>query len=262
MRANSPGFVTAIHVQNDQLVREGDLLVTLTNDELEVEHHDLQLAIEQSNARRRIHLEQQELGAAQVELENERALQKRLAERQRQIEGLAVRAPVAGRVTARGLDAMRRTYLKEGDEILALGDDAYKQLRISIAEEDALAYRPLVGNPVKLRLRGSGRSEGRLTRIIPRASKAPTHLALCAPFGGPLAVTQVSDPDAEDAYELTLPRFAAVVELPQTQCAAHHAGEFGYVTIQPDQSDSIAQELIMRVRRWIEDKLTRARNAS
>ena len=140
-----------------------------------------------------------------------------------------------------------------------MGDDAYKQLRISIAEEDALSYRPLVGHPVQLRMRGSVGSRRPLDPHHPPGQQDADPPGLVRPFGGPLAVTKVGDPDAEDDYELTLPRFTAMVELPRAGCAEHHAGEFGYVTIRPDQAASMAQEVTRRVRRWIEDKLNRAK---
>ncbi len=258
-RAGSPGFVTAIHVKDGQQVREGDVLLELSNDSLGVEYRDLQLAIEQCEARRRIHLEKQEQAQAQVEAENQRALQKRLAEKQRRLGALVVRAPVTGRVMARGLETLHATYLKEGDEILGIGDDAHKRLRISIAQEDMPSYRPLVGQMVKFRLRASALCEGRLTRVEPRASTEPPHAALCAPLGGPLAVRAVDGEDPEDKYEFTLPRFTGFIELPQAVDARHFAGEFGYVTLRPQRSESIARTLTRCLRDWIDDKVAAAK---
>lgn len=260
VRAASPGFVTAIHVQDGQLVQRGDLLVEMANDELEAEHRDLVAAIEQSGARRRINLEKHEQAAAQVELENQRALEKRLAEKKRQVDGLAYHSPISGRVMARNLDTLLMTYLEEGAEILAVGDDEHKQLRVSIAQEDAAPFRSRTGGPVKLRMRSAATSEGRLSRIIPRASKTPPHMALCAPLGGPLAVTNDGQQDDEESHKLVSPRFTGIVELPDKLCTNHHAGEFGYVTIRAADSDSVAQVLYRRAARWLENQLSDARS--
>lgn len=262
VRAGSPGFVTAIHVQDGQLVQRGDLLVEMTNDELEAEYRDLAAAIEQSEARRRINLEKHEQAAAQVERENQRALKKRLAEKERQLEGLICRSPISGTVMARNLDTLLMTHLEEGAEILAVGDDKHKQVRISIAQEDAPLFRSRTGVPVSLRMRSAERSQGRLTRIIPRASKTPPHLALCAPLGGPLAVTNKGRRDEEESNEneLVSPRFTGIVELPDRLCASYHAGELGYAMIRNGDTDSVAQVLYRRAAGWFENQLSHARN--
>jgi putative peptide zinc metalloprotease protein len=251
--------VTAIHVRDGQFVRQGDVLLEMTNDQLDAEARDLEVAISQSETRRRIHLEKHELAAAQVELENGRALEKRLAEKQRQLEGMICRAPISGRIMARNLDTLLMTYLEEGAEILAVGDDTHKRLRISIAQEDTTLFRSHATKPVRLRLRSSKISEGRLSRVIPRASKTPPHMALCAPLGGPLAVTNDDSGQSEDSYEFVLPRFTGIIELPQNVSASVRAGEFGYVTIRAAESETIAQVLSQRVERWFEDKLAAAR---
>jgi putative peptide zinc metalloprotease protein len=261
VRAQSPGFVTAIHVQDGQLVERGDLLMEMTNDQLDAECRDLVAALDQSEARRRIHLEKHEQAAVQVELENQRALKKRLAERRRQFEGLTLHSPVSGRVMARNLDMLLMTYLEEGAEVLAVGDDTHKQLRVSIAQEDNALFQAQLGEPVKLRLRSTGMSEGQLSRVIPRASKTPPHLALCAPLGGPLAVTNQLSQESDDSYEFVLPRFTGIVELPQHLCASHQAGEFGYATIQAAQSKTITQVVSRRVSQWLENKLAEARRS-
>jgi len=259
VRAESPGFVTAIHVRDGQFVQDGDVLFEMTNDELEAEARDLEVAISQSETQRRIHQEKHEQAAAQVEMENQRALRKRLAEKRRQSEGLICHAPVSGRVMARNLDTLLMTYLEEGGEILAVGDDTHKRLRVSIAQEDTRLFRSRAEEPVRLRLRSSEISEGRLSRIIPRASKTPPHMALCAPLGGPLAVAKDDDAQSEDSYEFVLPRFTGIIELPQDLSTSLRAGEFGYATIRAAESDTIAQVLSQRFGRWLKNKLDEAR---
>jgi hypothetical protein len=83
-------------------------------------------------------------------------------------------------------------------------------------------------------------------------------MALCAPLGGPLAVTSDSREESQDSYEFLLPRFAGIVQLPQRLSESLHAGEFGYVTIQGGRSESVAQVLSRRVRQWLQEKRERA----
>jgi putative peptide zinc metalloprotease protein len=259
VRAESPGFVSAIYVRDGQLVRAGQTLVELTNDQLQAEVGDLELAVLQSEKRRRIHLQKDEQGAVQVELENQRALQKRLAEKQHQLDNLTVRAPAAGRVMARNLKLLPMTYLKEGAEILAIGNDDRKQLRVSIAQEDAPLFADRQGRSVRFRIRSAGAEQGRLSRVVPRATKKPPHAALCAPYGGPLTVKARQGADeTEDAYELVVPRFAGIVELPDDLGRRLHAGQFAYVTIGSDGTESVAEVLHRRVHDWVDKKLAAA----
>jgi hypothetical protein len=154
------------------------------------------------------------------------------------------------------------TYLEEGAEILVVGDDAHKRLRISIAQEDATRFRSLVGRPVRFRMRSSETREGRLERLIPRASKTPPHTALCAPLGGPLDATAQTGDDPEDSYELVVPRFSGIVELPEELGARLFAGEFVYVTTRVSESESMAQVLYRRVHDWVDKKWKAARSCS
>jgi hypothetical protein len=84
-------------------------------------------------------------------------------------------------------------------------------------------------------------------------------LALCAPLGGPLAVTHDEGGESEDSYKFVLPRFTAFVELPQSLGASLRAGEFGYVTIREAESQTVARVLNHRIGRWFENKLAEAR---
>ena len=69
---------------------------------------------------------------AQVALRNRQAAVDRLAEVQRQLEGLRVYAPVAGHIVARNLHNTIGTYVHEGAELLAVGDERRKELLVSV----------------------------------------------------------------------------------------------------------------------------------
>src|SRR5207302_9904074 len=84
VRTAAPGLVASLHVADGDLVEPGQLLAVLKNEELENECRDLVLAVEQSQVKSRICLEQSEIAAAQIESSNREALEKRLAEKQSQ----------------------------------------------------------------------------------------------------------------------------------------------------------------------------------
>jgi len=262
VRARSPGFVKAIHVTDGRQVRQGELLLELENDLLAVECRDLELAIEQARTRRRIHQNAQETAAAQVELENQRALEKRHSEKHRQLASLRITAPVSGRVMVRNVTSLADTYVEEGDEVLAIGTESHKQVRVSIAQQNEEDFRFALGKDVKLRYRSGGSQSGRLERLTPRARTEPLHGALCAPLGGPLAVTSKGrNSEGEHDYKLVEPRFTGVVEIPTETCRQHRAGELAAVTV-PRRSEPMGTVFYRKFSRYLAKKLAQVKARS
>ncbi len=262
VRAASPGFVKQIHVRDGEQVEAGQLLVELDNEELEVEYHELRLTLQQSQARQRILLEKQEVAARQVEISNCKSIEQRLAERKRRLDALVVRAPVSGRVMARDLSSRSMTYLEEGTEILAIGDENRKQLRVSVAQQDSEYLAPRLGRQVQGRIRSSGAFDGRLARIAPRANNTPPHLALCAPLDGPLPVrTKQAADESDHQYELVQPRFTAIVDLAPSISKDLHAGDFGVMSIGAP-SEALATVVYRQLTAWVRDKLAQAKRRS
>ncbi|MDG2360529.1 MAG: hypothetical protein P8M20_12830 [Planctomycetaceae bacterium] len=68
---------------------------------------------------------------------NHSSLLKRLTEKQQQSDQLTVRAPVAGRFMSRSLVWVIDTYTKPDTELITIGDDSLKELRVSISQDDA-----------------------------------------------------------------------------------------------------------------------------
>lgn len=232
VRANSSGFVREIHVQNGQLVEPGKLLVVLENEQLALDLAQLELSAEQSRLKARAYRQRGQMTEHRTELSELQALETRAAEKRIQLARLEVRAPVAGRVMRRRLDSLQDTYLKEGDEIVALGNDERKELRLSLAQQDVDQLDARPGTTYRVRLPGVGVVECRLASIAPRATIQPPHQSLCAPYGGPLTVRH----DGKDeVFELLEPRFLAEAELDPAVGRRLYAGQRGTVTLTGTQ---------------------------
>ena len=124
------------------------------------------------------------------------------------------------------------TYAATGTEIVSIGDERHKELRVSITQEDVNTFQASVGAPVSARLPGGIRLTSCLTRVPPQASLEPPHRSLCAPYGGPLEVrvkeaSQSRDP--EDKYELVRPAFTGFVQLTPAVSVHLRAGQRGIV---------------------------------
>jgi putative peptide zinc metalloprotease protein len=232
VRAGSNGFVREVFVHSGQAVEEGQLIARLENEQLQVELHDVQLSIQQSLKKARVFKQRDELAAFQAEQKKLESLRKQLDEKSVEVAQLEVRAPISGTVIARDPDALLGTYASSGDEIVSIGDEQSKELRLSITQEDVDTFLASVGNRVSARLQGGVRLESDLTRVPPQASLEPPHRSLCSPYGGPLEVrpkesTESSDP--EDKYELVRPGFMGFVKLPTEYSAQLRAGQRGAV---------------------------------
>ena len=60
-------------------------------------------------------------------------------------------APVAGRIVGRNLDNAIGTYVEEGTELLAVGNELAKELLVSVSHEQIEDVLPLLGQTVRFR---------------------------------------------------------------------------------------------------------------
>jgi putative peptide zinc metalloprotease protein len=258
VRTESDGFVQEICVDNSQQVAAGDVLVVLSNPALEYQLAELQLSISESQVKRRVHQRQRELAKAQAEDEKLRTLESQLADKQQQVAHLVVRAPRSGKVVARNIQTLRGRYLHRGSDLLMIGDEASKEIRLSIAQQDVDTFRARGDAPLRAYLPGCPVFEASLARIEPRASTQPLDAALCAPHGGPLPVRrsgQGTHP-ADRTYELLAPRFTANMTLDPVASAQVHAGQLAVVAVHP--YESVGRHVYHALLEWAQRRLHRA----
>lgn len=248
VRVSSPGFVQEIHVISGQIVEAGTPLVTLRNEDLTAKVTDLELAIQQSEARRVGLVNRREVGAAQIELRNQQALHEQLAEAQARSEALVLRAPVSGRVLARRLPQEIGNYVKEGTEIVVMGDDTHKEVLASVDQRDLESFST-PGEPARLRVIGQGIPAVVNTALQPRASTRIPHPALSAVHGGQVDVVASSEDDGDQGVRLSEPRFLLRVPLGPVESAASFAGQYA-VASPPQSQQTIARQLMTAMRDW------------
>jgi putative peptide zinc metalloprotease protein len=258
VRTGSDGFVEEIHVQGGQRVAEGQLLVVMANEELEHELFDLEVAIEKSRLTRRVFQRQGELAKAQAEADELSALERQYDEKKEEVASLQVRAPRAGNVVRRDLESLLGTYLEKGSDLLSIGDGASKELRLSIAQYDIVAFRGRVDHTLRAHVHGTTVLTANLRKIEPQASVAPRDVSLCAPYGGPLPVRQLdgeSAPMGRSGLELLSPRFTGVMPLDPAQSRRVFAGQRTRVALRP--SESVGEHLHHLIVDWVDSKLQR-----
>jgi putative peptide zinc metalloprotease protein len=261
VRSSSPGLVREVNVRNGETVQPGQVIVVLENEELQADLANIRSQIEQSRLQQRILRQTEETAKQQAEVAKSQSLQKKELEIQNQVDGLIVRAPVAGQIVAHNLDSMQGRYLSIGDEIVVIGDEKSKEIILAAAQNDISSFISQRGKPVRVRVTGDeARSfTASLTRIDPRASTKPPHAALGADAGGPLPVTskRESSTSKKPESELLAPCFSGTVLLDVPQSLHLHTGQRVTVLFRSAEQ-SWAGSLVMRVRQWIDDRLANA----
>ena len=221
VRSNAAGFAKQIHVQEGQLVAEGDLLVTLENPELLHELNSLVIDIHISELTAKSLFNDGRISEVQLEQESLKSMLETKADLELRVSELKIYAPQAGAVIARDLDSMNGSYFQPGSEILSIGKPGEIQA-IGLTRQSDIEW--VEENPdaeIELLVWGRHQSDmikGQIHLINPRARDDIPHEAFSASAGGPLAVvprSQVSSETGESDGEmvLTQPRVTVEIEL-------------------------------------------------
>ena len=258
VRAASSGFVRELLVFSGQHVEKGQVLAILKNDQLHLDAAQLRIEVEQAELNCRIFKEARQMAAYQAEKKNLESLETKSREKASQVAQLVLHAPVSGKVIRRDLDSTLGTYMSEGTELLSIGSESHKELRISISQEDLDAFKASLGQAVIVRLPYMRQFQDELHRIKPRASAKIPHPALCAAQDGPLAVKE-KDPTADsreefDHYELLAPRFCGIVEMGPDRSRRLRAGQIGSIRVRTGQ-ESIGGHLYNLVAGWVRGQM-------
>jgi putative peptide zinc metalloprotease protein len=257
IRAASPGFVEGVLVASGDTVRQGQPLVILRNDELQIELTELDLAIEQSRVRARMHQQAEELAKYQAELANGAGLAKQRAEVQRQVASLTILAPRDGRVIGRPLDWLAGQYLESGDEIAVLGDESSKELLVAVGQDDFELFHSQLEKLVRVVVHDSRRVrfDAALARLEPRATQDPPHDALLATAGGPLTATgRTDDSGSAPSYQLLTPCFTGRIALNTLQSQQLACGQLLTISFHSN-SQTLAAHYLQSLEAWLRSKL-------
>lgn len=254
VRSAADGFVRKIHVRDGQLVRQGQLLVTLSHPETELRHVDQQLQLQQETIRLQAAQQNHDMQTAAVAKDQLRSLKQQLQETQAQVDGLQVTASADGVVIARNLSDRLNTFVHKGDELMCIDDGRHREVRLSVAQHDysEITRQPQQHHRVMIGTRQP--LQAVLRSAVPRASRQLSLQPLAATYGGPLAV-HASD-DAPERLQLTEQRFEATLQL-QPATAVRSLGERGYVVLD-SQHGTLGSWLYYGVREWIAQQLEAA----
>lgn len=261
VRTTTAGFVAEILVKDGQFVAAGEPLIRLENEDLEVEVLELQIEVKSHTTREHIAMDEQEPGNAQISEFNRHAAVTRLNERLEEQKGLTLLAPVAGFVVARNIEQLPGQYFDRGDRVLTIGDNANKEIVLSIAPGDVRSTLDLVGQRIPVEIGSRRKIIASIKRVDPRASVRMTNPAITVPYGGTLAVKPVENNQDESDYELIESRFHCVAAIDETTSKKLFAGERG-VALLDSNSNTLGKWLCQSTYRWLEKQLEVASQTS
>ena len=236
-RLASDGFVEAFFVADGELVAAGTPLARLTNEPLQVELQRVRSQFERQQVERALQFEADARRAADADDELQR-LGAELERLQRRVDGLTVRAGVAGRAVIDTERVRVGQYLAQGEVVAQVLPPGAPLVRTLVRNEDIALVRERPGQ-ISVQLA----HEPTLQRALPdsavplASTQLPTR-ALGEAAGGSIAL------DSTDASGLTArePHFRLDVRLPEGSGA--HVGERALVTFR--HGEASAADLVAR----------------
>jgi putative peptide zinc metalloprotease protein len=260
VRSEANGFVADVRVTTGQNVEAEEVLMTIRNDELKTQLHQVQAELRQAEIRTRILHQEDNLADYQAEQERVVALTEKLDSLQEQVRGLTVRATVAGKILSRKLHSLEGKYVEVGETLTIVSNGDKKAVLASISEEYVETFADKVGVSPHVWVRGYHRPirQAKLARVEPSASDMLRHPALGGHAGGPIPVRAVNSggngASMQSQFRMVAPRFHGVVELGAEESSRLQAGQLAEVRFT-DWSESIGRKVHRTITTWVRSKL-------
>ena len=260
VRSIAPGFIEKVLVDDGDYVEAGEALFKLRNDDISNQFHELQIQIEQCRVRHRIAMDQHEVAQAQIANRNRESLEEKLVQARRRHHGLTVRAPRSGIVTRHHLKHMKGTYVHEGEELVSIGEPDDTELIAYISQSDFDTAVPYLDRSVYVRISGSPRMEGTLSRLEPTSCSELLHPALSSTEGGTLTVVPPKATASPDTFELAESHFRGHISITDATSRSLFAGQRGTAIIGWKRH-GLAEGVYLGTRNWLQNQLDRVRDS-
>jgi putative peptide zinc metalloprotease protein len=260
VHAQGEGFVDVVHVVPGQQVHAGQVLLEMSNPDLEAAIGDLELRIRQTEIRIRSHLLEGRQDNVQILSNQRNDLDGQLQDYYRMRDELRVRSPIAGTLVGGRPDLLEHRFVKRGQALADIAVLGRNHLVALIEQQDIEAFREFSGAPVAFAIEGRGASRypAVLERIEPRATRTVRHEALTALAGGPIGIADVPQAGGGSSLGYLRPRFEAEVSLPSSLLLELREGEIGSVIVRAP-GRSLAWHWYQMVNRWMDGVLASAR---
>ncbi|PID75132.1 MAG: hypothetical protein CSB23_05335 [Deltaproteobacteria bacterium] len=258
VKIEAPGFVRTIAVKDGQLVKAGEVLAVLENEELLAKAQDLELRLQKLTVEERLAHSQGRLTDQQIFKRQRQALKQELQAAKKDIAQLTIRARGDGRVLAGDLEQLEGSFLPRGKELLWLVSPEQMHLSGLVRQQDIDAYHQGKKVNINMRPAGLGVFSGVIAVVEPTGSTTLPYPSLAAVYGGPIDVRQSAvsaDSQVEQHYQLELlePRFTVKITLPEKIRELVLAGQTATITLHGSRI-TLGYLLKERIRSWLAQK--------
>jgi putative peptide zinc metalloprotease protein len=267
IRAGCPGFVTALSVIPGQSVQAGDPLALLENVEQTGKLRQTEIDATKSRLRRDQFQATENIAGFLAECHNLAGLERKVAELRTYVASLTLKAPRAGIVLGRDLEALTGTWVEPGQLLMLVGDPSEKELVVLAPQNEMEVFQQArtQGRTAFFAARGrSGSHPVQISQASPSATLNVLHFGLITPFGGPLAVRQsqesrpsLANPAA--GFELVKPHFELRAVLDPLASRTLTDGETGRITITRSEQLSLGEILGTAAGRWFDRLVDQAK---
>lgn len=233
LRAQTEGFVLAVHARDGQQVQAGDLLLELANPKLAAERDGIAARLDAAE-----HQQFQAFGEDGARMGNasEEVLRLRaqLDEAERRIAGLQLRAGRGGRLVLPAQADLPGSWLARGSLLGHVLGAGAPVLRVAVDHEDAVRLRGRLRG-ISVRMAGAAAAQSAWPARLLRDTQAAVHelpsAALAESHGGGIQ----TDPKDQQALRTVRPivvmdvAMDAMADAPPRQASAQRLGERAWV---------------------------------
>jgi putative peptide zinc metalloprotease protein len=220
------GFVQAAHVRPGQFVREGDPLLTCSNDQMVAQLAQLEGQIAEAEATEQRAMGNDQAAAAQIAREQLAALHEQAAYVRERLGRLVVRAPHDGRVVGQDLQQMVGSFVEQGAAACQVVDPADLRV-VALLDQREAAWPTALGREeftaeVRLYSRVQDALAADVERVVALQKSLP-HASFTAQGGGQIE----TDPEQRSGLLAKDPQLKMYLRLAHAEGAAPDEGWLG-----------------------------------
>ncbi|MDX1925853.1 MAG: efflux RND transporter periplasmic adaptor subunit [Pirellulaceae bacterium] len=249
VRSQSEGTLTAVHVDELDQVKVGDLIAEFENPQLLETLALKQLEVAAAEETIAIMRARGELAVLQGEQAKLFALREQVTQLEKDARELVVRAASSGTILANDLKRQIGRNFKPGEPLTIISKPDELEIKLSASQQDHQALKNFKGREIKITSFGNGKFSGIIDDIDWRGSDLLDEPALAATYGGPITVELASKDTDKGGFKLPSPRFEVHVKMSPDNAKKVVPGQLAWARI-PDSSTS----LLGLFQRWLKKK--------
>ncbi len=256
LRIETDGYLAKVYVDEQDTVEIGDLIARFENPSLshmlECKRVEVACSTESISAMRA----RGELAEFQAEQAKLASLHEQLAQLEKRVDHLEVRAPVAGAVVSSDLARQLGKYFTAGTGLAWIAKPSEFDVRLSASQQEHTALRNWAGTEIRITNSNQKTAFGFIDKLDWRGSDLLEEPALAAIYGGPITV-ETGSSMSEGGIKLPEPRFNVLLRVESASAANLVAGQLAWAHL-PNSS----MRMVDLLSHWVNKKWQAAKQTN